>query len=207
MEVVLPGRAVRMLLHCLSAVAVAGALIGDRQDVISPPVTLTASSTNVELCTVDQDFLRVKLRLDVRVRTSASGPMIVPRNPGLVYYHRYARTIDVLGTRKWDHIGWISSNERPVFGSRPDARFVILSKTREHSSAVEVDLFLHRDFLSERLFFQLVFGGLDLHPEEAEVLRRRWQKFGTLHAGTLRTEPFSVALPTGQDFRSCADIA
>ena len=192
-----------MLMHWLFVVALTTGLTGARQEAISPLVTIAVSVADAEVCTVDKDFVRVRLNLSVRVRNVATNPAILPARLGMVHYDRAAETLSALGTTGWKHYGWISSNDRPVFGERPDARFVVLPKGRDHSAATAVDLFMHRDLLSERLFFQLVFGGLDLDSKDERALRSRWQKFGTLYAGSIRTEPFPATLPPSRVFRAC----
>ena len=83
----------------------------------------------------------------------------------------------------------------------------MLTSGREHSVETKVGLLVDRDFVSERLSFQLVLGGLDLELNDEQALRSRWQKFGTLYAGSIRTDPFAVTLPRSRDFQTCAGAA
>ena len=158
-------------------------------------IAATVQVTSVEICAADDEINLLKLSVQYRFTSLSERPLIFGRGEPLVYYYRYADSESQLATASWNHIGWVAAEGQAAYGARPNERWFVIIKARDDYSVRGTPTLLvqRRDFPPAAVL-QLVVAPLDFSEDLTTRLSHRWNRYGDLYAGGVKTAPFGVKL-------------
>jgi hypothetical protein len=169
---------------------------------------LTAKITDTKrYCAIGPDFHQLHLRVELTFTHSSSSILIMQKRClALITYSRMAETEQELGAAFWAHTLWVASDNGDVTdsGSKPAEGFAVLKPGGSYKVRTELSLFSREPLLEKERFVQVIVPAWSGTRQQAEKLKKKWEKTGVLWIDNIKSQPFSFVLDKATRVKKCS---
>lgn len=171
------------------------------------PIRAVAVVESAEACQADPDFVRIDLRIRLRLENIGTEPVIVARG-WIQDGWREAPTMDELTQANWGSTDWFPAGplERPHIEENPSSEFRIVNPAETMDAPMKV-MFHRRSGTSLRMAAQLLVEGEvvgEWTDDDIRKAEQRWRRYGRLWMKPVYTEPFTVRIDSRAPRKNCS---
>lgn len=169
---------------------------------------LTAKIADIKrYCAIRTDSHQLHLRVELTFTNSSSSILIMQKRClALITYSRMAQTEQELGAAFWAHTLWVGSDKGDVTDSdsTPPEGFAVLKPGGSYKVRTELSLFSKEPLLEKERFVQVIVPAWSGTRQQAEKLKKKWEKTGVLWIDNIKSQPFSFVLDKATKVKKCS---